>query len=170
VVRSEAMRATIGILRRSIRLVRTIWRMPLRDRLLLVEAMVALAAASLAIAILPFRAVVRLAGWPRRHAQATRERRTAAVQRVRWAVVACARHIPWRTMCFQQGLAAQWMLRCRGVPSVLCYGAAPDPRRGIASHVWVRDGRVDVVGGEVASHFAMLASFPAREDENRKPM
>jgi hypothetical protein len=63
-------------------------------------------------------------------------------------------------MCFEQGLAAQFMLRRRGVPSVLYYGAALDDQDGLSAHVWVRDGDVDIIGGEIASQFAVLATFP----------
>ena len=52
------------------------------------------------------------------------------------------------------------MLRRRGIPSVLYYGAAPDDRCGIVAHVWVRDGEADVVGCELAGRYALLASFP----------
>jgi hypothetical protein len=68
--------------------------------------------------------------------------------------------MPWRTLCFQQGLAAQLMLRRRGIPSVLYYGAAQDDLNGLYAHVWVRDGDVDVIGGEIAYRFAILATFP----------
>jgi hypothetical protein len=80
--------------------------------------------------------------------------------RVRWAVVACARWVPWRTMCFQQGLAVQFMLRRRGIPSVLYYGAATDDGRGLSAHVWVCDGDLNIVGGEIASRYAVLCTFP----------
>jgi hypothetical protein len=52
------------------------------------------------------------------------------------------------------------MLRRRGVPSVLYYGASHDAKSGLCAHVWVRDGAVDVVGGETASRYAVLATFP----------
>ena len=52
------------------------------------------------------------------------------------------------------------MLRRRGVPSFLYFGAAPDDKRGLIAHVWVRDGDVDIVGGEETSRFAVLATFP----------
>jgi hypothetical protein len=63
-------------------------------------------------------------------------------------------------LCFQQGIAAQLMLRRRGIPSVLFYGAAQDELAGLFAHVWVRDRDVNVVGGEIAHRFAMLATFP----------
>jgi hypothetical protein len=70
--------------------------------------------------------------------------------------------VPWRALCFQQGLAAQLMLRRRGIPSVLYYGAAQEDRTGLCAHVWVRDGEIDVIGGEIAHRFAILATFPSQ--------
>jgi hypothetical protein len=87
------------------------------------------------------------------------------VQRIQWAVISAAARVPWRVMCFQQGLAAQLMLRRRGVPSVLYYGVAQDDQNGLHAHVWVRDGDVDVIGGEMAYRFAVLATFPRESTE-----
>jgi hypothetical protein len=70
-------------------------------------------------------------------------------------------------VCFQQGLAAQLMLRRRGVPSVLYYGAAPNDGSGLSAHVWVRDGDVGVIGDEIASRYAQLAAFPPHGCEKR---
>jgi hypothetical protein len=136
------------------------FRLPRHDRLLLLEATLTLAAAGCAIAVLPFRHVGRLAARPPRRSEPPEQTRLREVERTRWAIVACASRVPWRAMCFQQGLAAQFMLRRRGVPSVLCYGAAPDELQGLSAHVWVRDGDVDVIGGEIAPCFALLATFP----------
>jgi hypothetical protein len=58
------------------------------------------------------------------------------------------------------------MLRRRGISSVLFFGAAPDGESGLAAHVWVRSGDFDVVGGKLATRFAVLASFPAQAVEN----
>jgi hypothetical protein len=80
-------------------------------------------------------------------------------------VIACARRLPWHPMCFPRGLAAQWMLRRRGIPSVLYYGAAPDAVKGVAAHVWVCDGEVPVIGGRAAEGMAVLARFPASEPD-----
>ncbi len=135
-------------------------RLPWRDRLMLMEATLCLAAAAIAVAILPFRHVARWASRRGRRAIPSADARRAAADGVRWAVQACARRVPWRALCFEQGLAAQFMLRRRGVPAILNYGAAPDAQNGLAAHVWVKDGAVDIVGGEVAARFAVLATFP----------
>jgi hypothetical protein len=57
------------------------------------------------------------------------------------------------------------MLRRRGVPAVLYYGAAQDEGSGLYAHVWVRDEDIDVIGGENAYHFAVLATFPPQNPE-----
>src|SRR5207244_1213701 len=108
----------------------------------------------------PFRYVGRMATLAVRRQQPAETTRASEVRRIRWALVACARRVPWRATFFQQGLAGQFMLRRRGIPSVLYYGAAPDDQHGLSAHVWVRFGDLDVIGGEIASRFAVLATFP----------
>lgn len=138
------------------------------DRVLLLEAMTCLALARLAVAFLPFRLVGRLASRPVTLPPPTEQARMNTRERIRWAVAACARRVPWRAMCFEQGLAAQVMLRRSGVPSTLCFGALPGGPKGVTAHVWVRDGDIDVIGGEAAARFALLATFPNLE-EPRQP-
>lgn len=129
------------------------------------EAFLWLAVSGSAVAILPFRQLGHLAALPIRRLEPPQQVRLTKVKRIRWAVVATARRVPWSALCFQQGLAAQLMLRRRGIPSVLYYGAAQDERTGLSAHVWVRDGDVDVVGCEVAYRFAILATFPPQKFE-----
>lgn len=140
-----------------------LWRLAGSDRLLLVEAIFWLALAWVAIAALSFRQVGLLASVRVRREEPPFGERAEVVARIRWAISACARRVPWRAKCFEQGLAVQLMLRRRGVRSVLYYGAGPHQQRGLSAHVWVRDGDVDVVGGETASRYALLATFPPLE-------
>ena len=130
-----------------------------RERGLLVEASLLLALSSLAIALLPFRTVARLAG---RDGATTNARDCeTAVAGIRWAVSASGRFAPWKPVCFQHGLAAHWMLRRRGIPSTLYYGASSDPERGVIAHVWIKSRDLPVVGCEEAGRYAVLAAFPA---------
>jgi hypothetical protein len=128
----------------------------LSDAPMLAEALAALTLASLAIALLPFRRVAAAAS-----ARGPKAARTdpEAVRRARSAVTGWSRRVPWRTVCFQKGLAVHWMLRRRGVPSVLLYGARRDGD-GLAAHVWVDVEGETVIGGDEAPNFACLARFP----------
>lgn len=139
----------------AVRFTRISWR----ERALLAEAGVLLALSSLAIASLSFRRVVRLAARDRPARSAASAE--AAIADVRWAVSAAGRFAPWSPVCFQHGLAAHWMLRRRGVPSTLYYGASSDAERGVIAHVWIKSHDVPVIGCEEAGRYAVLATFPA---------
>jgi hypothetical protein len=153
----------------TIAVVKNFWRLPWHDRLLLLEATFWLAMAAFAIAVLTFRHVGRLAALPVRWPEPTEKRRLREVCRIRRALLACSRRVPWRANCFEQGLAAQLMLRRRGIPSVLYYGAALDNQRRLSAHVWVCDQEMDVVGGKFASRYAVLATFPSQlEPDSRQ--
>ncbi len=128
----------------------------LADAPMLAEALAALTLASLAIAFLPFRRVAAAASAPGRGPARVDP---DAVRRARSAVTGWSRRLPWRTVCFQKGLAVHWMLRRRGIPSVLLYGARREGDR-LAAHVWVDVDGETVIGGEEAAGFACLARFP----------
>jgi Transglutaminase-like superfamily len=148
-----------------INLLRRFSRLSWRDRLLVLEALAFLTIAAFSISVLPFRHVGGLAACPigvRRPHQSAQERLNK-VWRIRWAIISTAPRLPWRALCFQRGLAAQLMLRRRGIPSVLYYGAAQGGQSGLHTHVWVRAGDIDVIGCEIASSFAVLATFPSAD-------
>lgn len=131
-------------------------RLGLADRALLAEALATLALASLAIRWVPFRMLAGFASRPPRRA-----RRAVDPRRLRWAVDAWGRRVPWKAVCFQRGLALQAMLHRRGVPSVLHYGIAREGGDALQAHVWLSvDGAV-VIGGAEAHLFACVATFPS---------
>ncbi len=131
------------------------------ERRLIAEAVAVLAVAALMIALLPFRRVAGLARRPR-GAAAERAEQPRLIGEVRWAVAACARRVPWRAKCLEQGFAAQWMLRRRSVPAVLHYGVARRDE-GLVAHAWVRAGAADVIGCENEGEFTEVARFPAAD-------
>jgi len=88
-------------------------------------------------------------------------RRPATIETAVWAVEAAARRLPWRTMCIEQGLAAQRMLRRRGIDARLHYGARNDHSAGkLEAHVWVTVDGVAVIGESEAGRFAEIATYP----------
>lgn len=128
----------------------------LADYVLLAETLATLALASLAIRLVPFREFTARVSRPSRRA-----RRKTDMRRLRWAVDAWGRRVPWKAACFQRGLALQAMLRRRGVPSVMHYGIAKEADDALKAHVWLSvDGDV-VIGGEEAHRFACVATFPS---------
>jgi hypothetical protein len=90
------------------------------------------------------------------------EKAPAFVARVSWAVQAVARRVPWRAVCFHQGIAAQQMLCRAGIGAELHYGVAKSPEKGLEAHVWVTANGLTVVGGKTRDRFAELGLFAAR--------
>ena len=128
---------------------------------LIAEALIALAIAALLVALLPFRRIAAFAGRPLARRPAAGVNEAEAIAQIRWAVGACARRVPWRAKCFEQGLAAQGMLRRRSIPATLHYGVGKRADEGLVAHVWVRAGPSDVIGCENSADFSEMARFPA---------
>ena len=139
------------------RLVRFV-RLPAADRALLLEAITALTSAGVLLRVLRFS---RLASRLGRHMAESPSQNDPATStyapRGRWAVETAARHLPWKPVCLPQAVAAQWMLRRRGVASTLYLGV--NPSVGLDAHAWVRAGTMIVTGGPTQDQFAVVSSF-----------
>lgn len=130
----------------------------IRDWALIVESALVLTVASLAIAAVPFR---RIAQWASTAPVAgCQPREPSTIRRAGQAIDAWSRRLPWKTVCFQKGLALHWMLRRRGIASRLHYGVDRHAEQGLRAHVWVSVAAENVMGGEMADEFACLAVFP----------
>jgi hypothetical protein len=130
-----------------------------RDYWMLAEALAALLGASLVIGLLPFRAAAQLSsiGIPR--VRASRVREVAVLVS---AVQAWSAKVPWRVVCFQRGMALQWMMRRRGLDARLVYGIK-QANGALAAHVWVELDGTAVIGGPEAIGFTPVTRFPATE-------
>jgi hypothetical protein len=137
---------------------RTSWS----ERLILAEAVGALAVAALAIRLFSFKTLAAAAGSVGQGRES--EAQSSTIERVRWAIKATAPYLPWKTLCFQEGLALHSMLRRRGVASFLHYGVGQSVKRGLSAHVWVSIGGRILIGEEGAGDHACLATFPAVAD------
>jgi len=80
---------------------------------------------------------------------------------VRWAIYTASHRLSENIVCFPRALAAQAMLRRRGVATTLYYGASRTPGKGLNAHVWLQDGDEGVVGIRAAPGYAVLARYPA---------
>jgi len=153
---------------RSIRLpLRKFARAGGRQRLLVMEAVLCLLAARLALILIPFP---KLAGWlgtfvppsdpraARMKSDATPEQISLA-QEIGWAVTRSARWAPFRAVCLPQAMAAQFMLRRRGVASVMRFGAGRGTEKPLGAHAWLDAAGVEVTGYPVAPNYAEIACF-----------
>ncbi|WP_373693887.1 lasso peptide biosynthesis B2 protein [Parafrankia sp. BMG5.11] len=74
-------------------------------------------------------------------------------------IESCAARSPLCAKCFEQGLAAVWLLRRAKYSATVHYGVARMDDKVVA-HVWVLSGDQPVVGCTNRHAFAELARFP----------
>ena len=132
-------------------------RLERAKKVLLVEAAAAVCAASLAVRLLPFKWAVGLSCRPEGKSNPLPD---ALLTDVQWSVDAATRHLPWNPVCIQRGLAAQWMLRRRGIDARLHYGLTNDSEALLKAHVWVDALGKTIVGGDEAGDYVRVATFP----------
>jgi hypothetical protein len=132
----------------------------LRDWTLGGEALVWLGISALALRLATFEQVAAWAARRPRDASNLAGPSHDLAVRIARSVIAASRRAPWRNACFSEALACHAMLRRRGLPSRLFFGARNRGALGPVAHVWVRSGEFGLVGAETADEFALLAAYP----------
>lgn len=123
------------------------------NRMLVLEAVILLLPAALAVRFMPFARVVG------RGRRINRRRGAAEPRRLARMVEIARGKVPWRAKCFESALCLRAMLRRRGIPSTLHYGIGTAEGGALNAHVWLSvDGDV-LIGGENAAQFACVATF-----------
>jgi Transglutaminase-like superfamily len=138
-----------------------------RRRALLAEAVFALLAARLMVALMLFSQLTRRFGEMVSPSDGRRLKpgdpcdvqQASVAGEVSWAVTRAARYVPFKAACLQQALAARTMLLRRGIPSVLHFGAARGETKPLDSHAWLDAAGVEVTGYPVGERLAEIACF-----------
>jgi len=81
------------------------------------------------------------------------------IERVAWAIGAAARRLPWRAVCFHQGIAIQRMLSRRAIAVVLHCGVGKAEDGALTAHVWGSVGDAVVIGDGDLTDYTVLAKF-----------
>lgn len=123
-------------------------RLPRSRRLLLLEAALWLAAARLALLLVPFPHIGRYLGElrpPVRDGGPPEGDAMAGV--VAWAIDRAARVLPFRVVCLPRALAGWQMLHCRRIAGRVHFGASRDAAgAALRTHAWLDAGGVEVTG------------------------
>lgn len=82
------------------------------------------------------------------------------LQRMQLAIMRACKRSPWRTMCFEQALAAKMMLNRRGIQAKTYFGVKKDtPDDRLQAHAWVECGAMIVTGWQRVGSYEVLAVF-----------
>ena len=124
-------------------------------RVYLREAAVMLVTARLAVR---FVSLARVFAWANRPPRRVRRFAVEEVSWISWAVESLGARPGINAGCLPRALAAQAMLRRRGIASRLCLGVAREGS-GLTAHAWVEVGNDKIVGATEAAAFTCLADF-----------
>ncbi len=86
------------------------------------------------------------------------------------AVAKVARHLPFPVKCLPQAIAAQWMLRRRGIQATLVFGVRRNdaPERTLDFHAWLMFGREVIIGGHEVEKYSAFPTLGVRGAVNAK--
>jgi hypothetical protein len=139
------------------------WRHRTRaERALLMEALVLLGVARVAVLILPFRWLAVSLGRRMKETDTQIDPSDLCCARmVGQAVCSAARYTPWESVCLPQAVAGQWMLKRRNIAGTLYLGVAKDEAKAerLTAHAWLRCGDMILTGREGHRRFTVVASF-----------
>ena len=148
----------MGIARWKHKLVR-FGRLEGRDKWLLLRAAAWLAVARIRLASTPFSTLSeRLSVEGDDPAGAPDE---SLLQRIGFAVRVAANHVPWRSDCFPQAIAARTLLKRLGYSSTIHLGVERASEDNIAGHAWLTCSGTVVVGGENLDRYTEIHSLSA---------
>lgn len=121
------------------------------------EAAVMLLGARLAVRFVP---PARIFAWADRPPRRVRRFAVWEASWIAWAVEYLGA-MPWLNAgCLPRALAAQAMLRRRGIASRVCLGVAREAEgSGVLAHAWVEVGNRQLVGADDVAAFTRLADF-----------
>lgn len=131
------------------------------ERTLLLEAVLLLAIARMAVIIIPFRRLAPSLGDQTISAgEVIRPGKLHIAQDAGQAVRSAASHTFWISNCLPQALAGYWMLKRRRIPATLFLGVAKEAgKANISAHAWLRCGDMILTGAEGHEQFTVITAF-----------
>lgn len=142
------------------------FRLPGRDRALLLQAFCLIIGIRLALKTVRFAtlrgALARVSSTgstPRRQLPATEDEQ----QRTVWAVRTAARAIPAVSTCLTNALAAHVLLARRGYVSNLRIGVTRDEKGEFTAHAWLEQEGAILIGGDWSDGFTPMPALNGLE-------
>jgi hypothetical protein len=131
-----------------------------QEILLFFEAWVILGFARLILIFLPFKKIALFLG-KENTGRINLDKSDITMQKtIQAAISRGSRFSFWRTKCFEQALAAKFMLKKRNFKSTIHFGVARlGNERNLAAHAWLESNGYIVTGARGHNNFSIINSF-----------
>lgn len=137
--------------------------LPSAQRWLLLEALVGLGLARVAVLTIPFRWI--LYGLDQQIGTANgapQPSQQTVIRQVAWAIRGVSRRTPWQSNCLTQAVAGQLMLRRRRIAGTLYLGVLKEGQNALAAHAWLQSNEIIVTGDGQLDRFRVIACFSTK--------
>lgn len=134
--------------RKEVSLITKFYRIPLNQKVLVVEAICFLLASKLLLLILPFRICKMIF---RKNEQLDNQPKAQTLKEIRIAIERANKIAVWKNVCLVKSFAARFMLQRRGIASSIYLGITITNETKLAAHAWLISGGVYITPrGDVA--------------------
>jgi hypothetical protein len=134
-----------------------------KEILLFSEAWLSLGFARLILIFLPFKKVVGFLGKKgksRKESTTTDTLNLKTQETIKLAISRACHRSFWRTMCFEQALAAKFMLKRRKIKSTIHFGVAKSAvNNQMTAHAWLESDGFILTGAKGHNNFSVINSF-----------
>jgi len=139
----------------------TFYHLPFEDKALFFEAAYFLGVARLLVAFIPFKRIAPTLGTLVDKNDLPKETVTdTRAIHIAHAIALAVRYTPWESVCLPQAIAAQRMLRRRGLEWNLYLGVAREEESPmLKAHAWLRNGTVILCGAAGHRNFTVVSVF-----------
>lgn len=139
----------------------TFLKLPVQDKLLLIETTTLLFIARLLVLFLPFRVIAKRLGEhmteTTRQTSSLQEETTENIGKV---IRKMSRRTPFRSLCLEQAIACKVMLNRRGISSTIYFGLAKENEAlKLKAHAWTRSGNQIITGAKGRHQFKVVSTF-----------
>jgi len=139
------------------------------ERFLLLEAFYYLGWARFTLLAVPFKRIAPHLGrqLKKDEIQTPNIPPTKLANQVGWSVDVMSRRTPWESACLAQAMAGKFMLRRRGLSSLLYLGTKKDEYGEFVAHAWLQNGNKILLGGGGVETFVVLSAFEEKKIGNK---
>lgn len=135
-------------------------KLPLKTKILLIEAYILLGFSRLIILSCPFKRIAGLLGEENRETEFSNEgidiKKVYAVAR---GIKTMSKYTLWESKCLAQAYTAKFMLSRRGLKSTVYLGVSKNKNGKMIAHAWLRCGCIYVTGGNGGTSFTVTSKF-----------
>lgn len=140
--------------------IKTFAALPLKTKMLFIEAFFISGWVKFCLTIFPFNHVMNWLGTTNTESSMQADAQSLVLRRqIKAAIDLCRKYAPWRTECYTMSLTGRIMLKRRRLPSTLYVGFMKDEAGKYKGHAWLRANDLYISGYKESKGFKINFIF-----------